>query len=213
MRQASASASPSQDVEGASPSTSSATNAAPQGDKLTKQEADKKGKVASVSEGSNTHANSGARRLLSTPDNDDANAITVAPDENTAVSPRALHSEGPDNDDCIITGRPCHGLGDNVGDVIFNEEGAKGVVDDTPFTVAFEQPIASSSHQHGVTGACVCILQRTPSWALHFSSTCLGDWVCRGMLACVLHAMPSTIFGRPARWLLYVIPECVHVTH
>ena len=160
MQQASASASPSQEVQGASPSTSSATNAAPQGDKVSKQEADnKKGKVASVGKGSNTPINSGARRLLSTPDNDDANAITVAPDENTAVSPRALHSEGPDNDDCIITGQPCHGLGDNVGDVIFNEEGAKGVVDDTPFTVAFEQPIASSSQQHGVTGACA----RTPT--------------------------------------------------
>lgn len=155
MQQASASASPSQEVQGASPSTSSATNAAPQGDKVSKQEADKKGKVASVGEGSTTPANSGARRLLSTRGNDDANAITVAPDENTAVSPRALHSEGVDNDDCIITGRPCHGLGDNVGDVIFNEEGAKGVVDDTPFTVAFEQPIASSSQQHGVAGACV----------------------------------------------------------
>jgi hypothetical protein len=179
MQQASASASPSQEVQGASPSTSSATNAAPQGDKVSKQEGDKKGKVASVGEGSNTPANPGARRLLSTPDNDDANAITVAPDENTAVSPRALHSEGVDNDDCIITGRPCHGLGDNVGDVIFNEEGAKGVVDDTPFTVAFEQPIASSSQQHGVAGACA----RTPTnpqLRSRFLSTCCGDWECMG---------------------------------
>jgi hypothetical protein len=60
----------------------------------------------------------------------------------TSTSRRLLAIGDQDavNDDCIITGRPCDGLGGDISDIIFNEDVARGGREGAAFTVAFEQP-------------------------------------------------------------------------